>query len=334
VTRSWLSGELTRQFPHQVTLPTEDWRESVLQRMEKVIFPVLGRLPVREVTRERCDEVMRRLPIPKGKDELQAGTMRQYAGLLMRVLNLAELCGHIERSPLPRGWLPRGGARKRFPILLKNEDLKLLQAERVPLLRRLFYGILHREGMRREEAARLTWADIDLENGTISLDENKTDHARWWNLDAGCVEALKLWRAEQGDAGDADLVFSQQGVPLSMDHCAERLRADMVKAGIDRPDLYSSGGLKQPFNVHSFRRSMVTRNLAMGASEDFVRRRTGHTSSELLRYRQEAKELAQGGAAELHPLALAIPELTRLDGIGRSNHREGGGIGRRTSLRC
>lgn len=50
----------------------------------------------------------------------------------------------------------------------------------VPLCWRVLYGFLDREGPRLSEAARLTFADLDLERGVIMLDENKTDDACAW----------------------------------------------------------------------------------------------------------------------------------------------------------
>jgi hypothetical protein len=40
-----------------------------------------------------------------------------------------------------------------------------------------------------------------------------------------------------------------------------------------------------------------------------VWRRTGHKSEQLLRYRQNSKELASRGATELDPLLQVVPEL-------------------------
>ena len=50
----------------------------------------------------------------------------------------------------------------------------------VPLAYRVLYGFLHREGGRRTESALLQWYELDLENEVVQLDENKTEHARWW----------------------------------------------------------------------------------------------------------------------------------------------------------
>ena len=57
------------------------------------------------------------------------------------------------------------------------------------------FGVLEREGMRREEAADLRWSDVDLARGVVRLDENKTEDPRAWALDAGVAAALGIWRS-------------------------------------------------------------------------------------------------------------------------------------------
>ncbi|MGA3124969.1 MAG: tyrosine-type recombinase/integrase, partial [Polyangiaceae bacterium] len=84
----------------------------------------------------------------------------------------------------------------------------------VPLVRRLFFGVLEREGMRREEAADLRWSDVDLARGVVRLDENKTDDPRAWALDAGVAAALGIWRSRfQADVAEDAHVFRHAGKP-------------------------------------------------------------------------------------------------------------------------
>ena len=69
-----------------------------------------------------------------------------------------------------------------------------MACKEVPLVLRLFYGVLAREGMRESEAINLLWNRLDLEHGSLTLDENKSDDARAWALDAWRgprVEALE-----------------------------------------------------------------------------------------------------------------------------------------------
>jgi integrase len=62
----------------------------------------------------------------------------------------------------------------------------------VPLQERLLFGFLARDGMRLSEALGLSWRDVDLERGTVSLDANKTDEGRTRALDAGAARALRV----------------------------------------------------------------------------------------------------------------------------------------------
>ena len=302
----WTSGWFHQAFPDRVGAIIQDTN---IQRLEKAIYPHIGHKLIRLVTRADCDDVMRRLPPPKGRDEMDRETRRQYAGLMNRILNLAELAGYIERNPLPRGWLPKPGPKKRFPILYPSEDAALLRCQKVWVGYRLFYGFLHREGMRRSEAAQLQLSDIDLDHEVVTLDENKTNHPRWWRLSPGVADALRAWR-DLRNAEDNQLVFIEEnGGAFELNHLADAVRTHLADAEITRADLTSVGPLKRRFGTHSFRRSFVTRSLALGKNEDWVRQRTGHKSDELLTYRQTARSLVELELGDVGPLLDSIPDL-------------------------
>jgi integrase len=308
VGEEWTDGELHERFPDQVDEIAHDINKL---RIERHIYPVLGDLPIREVTRANCDDVMRRLP-----ETLKS--RRHVAALVNRILNLAELAGYIDRNPLPRGWLPKPLPKKLWAVLYPKEDRALLAAvpsegkPGVPLCYRVLYGFLHREGMRKGEALALRWRDLDLENGVVELDKNKTDHARGWPLDPGVAEALKAWRKLSGNPDGDTLVFvDEAGDGLRAPHIAKLLRDHMQAAGLTRDALFSQGTLRGRFGLHSFRRSFITRSLSLGKGEDWVRRRSGHKSDQLLRYRQHASGLAELALGEVDNLALAIPELAQ-----------------------
>ena len=48
---------------------------------------------------------------------------------------------------MPRGWLPLPGQRKALAYLYPDEDRRLLACAAVPLVYRLLYGFLAREGL-------------------------------------------------------------------------------------------------------------------------------------------------------------------------------------------
>lgn len=109
---------------------------------------------------------------------------------------------------------------------------------------RVFYGFLHREDMRRTEAAELQFKDVDLDQETIALDENKTDNPRRWKLSPGVADALRAWR-DLRNAEDDHLVFiDENGGALELNHLANRTREHLATAGLTRADLTSTGELK------------------------------------------------------------------------------------------
>lgn len=176
----------------------------------------------------------------------------------------------------------------------------------VPLPWRVLVGFLAREGMRREEAATLEWSDtrgadaagwIDLDRGWVYLEQHKTvlsAGARDWRLDAATVEALARWRKLQPEG--ARFVFGDTGGSAPyVAHLADELRNHLQAVGVKRPELHSSTKARRRIVAHDLR-VFVTIAMAQGKSEAWITRRTGHTTSEMLRtYRRHAESLAEGG---------------------------------------
>ncbi len=90
---------------------------------------------------------------------------------------------------------------------------------------------------------------------------------------------------------------------------ADRIRDDLTNAGVARARLFDRGENTLAFGTHGFRHSFTTRSLANGKTDDWVRQRTGHTTDQLLTYREAAKSLEELELGELAPLVEAIPEL-------------------------
>src|SRR5690606_29433428 len=137
-----------------------------------VLYRSIGDVRLAEFTLEHAELAMRSLP----ETTRTAATRRQYAQLISKVLGLA--CYPlkiIERSPLPRGFLPKVRTQKATAYLYPDDDAALLACTEIPLMRRVLYGFLAREGLRLSEALGLTWADFDLTRGAVRLDKNKTD---------------------------------------------------------------------------------------------------------------------------------------------------------------
>lgn len=302
----WTSGQLHARYPDHVKLKKSacDDRE----RLEKYVYPMMGTVPLAEVTVDHAHRVMAELP-----GRLSQSTRRHVAQVLSRLLKLAAYPAQIiERSPLPPGFVPPPGKRKALTYLYPDEDRQLLACPAVPLEHRVFYGFTAREGMRSSEVQRLTWSDLDLERGALRLDENKTDYPRSWALDPAVTRALAAWRQLRGDPADGDLVFHDEaGLPVGEDtRAAARLRRDLEAAGVTRPELFESSAVRVPMRVHDLRATMITVALANGRTETWVADRTGHKSSMMInRYRRAARLFDELGLGDLAPLDEAIPEL-------------------------
>jgi hypothetical protein len=101
--------------------------------------------------------------------------------------SLDPVVAHGRELAIPEGSLPEG--RKAFTCRYPDEDRALLGTVDVELVRRLFYGVLSREGLRREELASLCFRELDLKRGHIALDRNKTHDPRSWALSPDVARA-------------------------------------------------------------------------------------------------------------------------------------------------
>ena len=100
------------------------------------------------------------------------------------------------------------------------------------------------------------------------------------------------------------------GKLIDRHEAADLLRQDLLAAKQDRAELHDSPSpLRRQVRLHDLRASMVSIALANGRPEEWVRRRTGHTSSALERYRRVAATLRELTLGDWAPLDRAIPEL-------------------------
>ncbi len=296
----WTSGELHRRYPDHVKKKRTANRDAQLFRAR--LYPIVGHVRLKEFRLDHAEAAMRVLP-----KELSQASRRQHAQLLSRVLSLAAYpVGVIERSPLPRGFVPPQRSRKAKSFLYPAEDRLLMACEDIPLAARLMWGLLAREGMRHGEARQLRWADLNLERGAVRLDTTKTDEPRVWALDEGVVAALRAWKALQRPKEDSEAVFSQQ----LKGHAAVAFRRHLERAGVDRVELFEGNKNRLAIRVHDLRSTFITLALANGKTEAWVADRTGHRSSTMINtYRRTARHAQELGLRPLDALDKAIPEL-------------------------
>jgi integrase len=265
------------------------------------------------VTTEHCEDVVNELP-PETSDYVA----RHVAQVMRRLFKLAVYPAKlVKTSPILPGFVPSIRSKKARTYLYADEDRMLLGCTDIYLVLRLLYGMLDREGMRVSEALTLDFVDLDLKNGMIHLDRNKTDDRRSWALDPGVAEALRIWKkyfhpkpAPQSRVFLYPEESREAGEQLASASRAEELRANLRRAGCTRAQLYERSEERRPLCVHDLRATFITISLAHDKTESWVANRTGHRSSKMINeYRRQAQchaEVVMGGLA---PLVEAIPEF-------------------------
>ncbi len=309
VAEEWCSGKLTELYPDSPLLPPKDARgRSNDLAAVKTFFPVLGNKPVAEITLDDIDEAFRLIP-----KDLHYNTRRNYRIKLRSVLRIA--AGPLRLMPsVPPVEIPRKRASNLFGYLYPQEEQQLLACTEIPLLYRVLYGYLTRNGCRAGETLQLTWDHIDLETGDIHIDKRwtKTRRARRWVLDADVLEAFEGWHKISGYPKGAAFVFpGRGGKRMSIHTPKSRILADLKLAGVTRKSILEDGDGTDALRVHDLRASFITLALRAGRSHKWIMTRTGHEKLGTLSVYDRLVE----DANEHHlppwfaPMALSIPEL-------------------------
>lgn len=293
----WVTGKLHKRYPDHIKDINQKDNE---QRLREHVYPLIGHITLDKISMTEADIVMASL-----SEKLSPATRRHVAQVMRRVLELAVFPARIiSTNPLPKGYLPKiTHSKKASAYLYPSEEAKLLTCDKIPISRRLLWGVLTREGLRAEEAASLRWLDLDLEQGIVHLDENKTDDPRSWALDPGVAEVLRRVRAiRKTDRADAQ-IFSAEAHVISTQNLARQLRRDLVTAGVERSQLFEAGKNRMRLRAHDLRATFITLALACGRSETWVQDRTGHTTSAMInRYRRQARSATEVRLGWLQPL--------------------------------
>jgi len=315
----WTDGTLHDRYPDHVKKKKTSADDAArFEFMRSIVGDVL----LRDFALDHAENIMRAVP-----RELSTSTRRHYAQSIHKVLSIAVYPARlIPVHPLPKGFLPKLGPQKAKGYLRPDEDAALLGCTKrgsdgalaVPLWRRVYWGFLSREGTREGEAIELRWGDVDLKHGGVTLDENKSDDPRAWALDPSVTEALRAWAkvhplSEEGKATPpktARVFVTAEGEALDPAHLPRTLRADLIAAGVDRPELHATTKARLRLRVHDLRGTFVTVSLANGATESWISDRTGHKSSAMInRYKRAARSVSELGLGRLKPMAEAIPEF-------------------------
>jgi integrase len=318
----WTSGELQRLYPKRVKKKRSAYLDA--GTLKKWVFPKLGKLPIAAITYEQCEEVLDDIPETKS-----VYLTRQVAQVIARVFRLSVMPARIlKESPIPRGFIPPIMKKRARTYLFPEEDRALLGCQEIYLVMRFLYGMLAREGMRVDEALSIDISDLDLKNGGIELDRNKTDDPRRWALNPSVAEALRLWlrHFHPNPVPSARLFVyppesRRAGQPIESRHAAraEEFRVDLQRAGCTRKQLFENNEDRRQICIHDLRATFVTIALATDRTEAWVANRTGHRSSKMINeYRRLASCHQELNMRPLDPLTEVIPEFAQLVKVARA----------------
>jgi integrase len=294
IAMQFIDGRLRARFPdcgHRRLLKplrprTVETQKTHLNRVQSV----LGNTLVTAITKKQCDEVKTKLSASGLESSSRRGTLVFVRLILSFAVDPLEI---LQVAPIAASWVPPKTAReKAFQYLDPREDEILVCCKKIPLVYRLFYAFLVRNGGRRDETLALTWGDVTFASGKCNLDETKTNRPRWWVLDADVVRALEAFKPI--GASPDDIVF--KGV--RRDKIAAKLRLHLRLAGIDklRPELLKQSAARRHLVLHDLRATFVTIAMACGWTEFEIMRRSGHvTSTELQKYKRDVAELQAMG---------------------------------------
>jgi integrase len=244
------------------------------------VMPTLGPLRLQQLERAHVRQWVDRLA-----RQMSPKSVRNVHGVLAKALADAVDLQLVDGNVASRTRLPsvERGAPRAWSASQLSAFLERVGGDRLyPLWR-----VVAMTGCRRGEALGLRWADVDLEEATLTITNQRTiagSHvvegspktkagARTVALDAGTVAALRAWRAQQASerlvmgAGwpDNGLVFTNpDGGGLWPQRVTARFRA--IAAELELP----------PIGVHGLRHSAATWMIGAGVSPKLVQQRLGH----------------------------------------------------------
>jgi integrase len=249
----------------------------------KHILPYLEKIPLERLR----PEILQSFIAAKEKEGLNPNTIKYLQVIIHAALQKAMDLGYIPRNPADFVTLPKR-RQKEIRILSPEELQRFLAAAKK---HRLFpaFLLLATTGMRRSEVLGLRWQDVDLERGTVSVnqvlvplvrgvtfEEPKTKQSRRTiPLLPEVVEELQTWRkkwleeklALGADWPETDLVFpSEIHTPFLPRNFTRVFHSIRREAGI------------VGFTVHGLRHSAASYLLAKGVHPKVVAEVLGHSS--------------------------------------------------------
>lgn len=291
--------------------------------VEGAIIPVIGQIPVAELTTADIDRMYRHLMTVGGpRVKYSPATVRRVHGILRRALSQGVRWGWIQRNPAVDATPPRVPLRELKPPT-PDEVVRLFRAaeESDPALA-IFVVLAASTGARRGELLAFRWSDVDLEKRSISIERGlvlvgeqlieqgtKTHQSRRVAVDDVTVSLLAAHRQRMEQIATAcgatlspeAFVLSDSAdgsAPLRPDSTTRSFRLLCRRAGVE--------GVR----LHDLRHYVATRLLGAGVDVRTVAGRLGHRNASTTlnvysHFLPEADRQAADALGQLFDAALA-----------------------------
>jgi integrase len=275
------------------------------------VTPILGPLGMERVTRDHIERVVadldRKVRLPDGHEEkFSWKTAWNVWATLRKALDDA---AHgkdrelrvLDESPAEKVRGPDRGVRKAKQYLYPDEFLKFVTCEEVPLRWRRAVAVAIYLYPRDGELRIMRWEDgsLDLDHGVAHIHRaydrraraettTKTGGTRRFNFEPALLPLLEAMREEAGEVGPV--------VPMPSERDMSRgLRRWLRKAGVTRPELFTSSATSKPITFHDLRATGITWCAIRGDEPFKIMHCAGHRRLETTQlYVREAVNLRAG----------------------------------------
>lgn len=239
-------------------------------QVRKHLIPRLGRVHLAKLNADHIEVKLMGSMREEGLSSRSIGLARNVLGM---ALATAERRGKVRRNVVPLTKAPKK-APARLDPLTAEEAQKVLRAAKGDRLEALAYVVLFL-GLRRGEALRLRWEDVDAKAGTLRVIKAKTEAGiRTIPMPVAVESALraharrqKVERMAAPVWADDGLVFASTiGTLIDGDNAYKWWQRLCIKAGIG------------PRRFHATRHTAATLMLNNGVELPVIRDTLGHSS--------------------------------------------------------
>jgi integrase len=137
-------------------------------------------------------------------------------------------------------------------------------------------------GLRVGEAVALTWGDVNLATGVLTVRHSKTDagSGREIDLPGGLLDELKLYKAQSPRTGADDPVFTTRGYDgaasqQTADNVGRRLKTAISRANVELERL-GIEPIEERVSPHSLRRTYASLRAALRDDPVYIAEQLGH----------------------------------------------------------